>query len=156
MADNWKHCHALSLARPTSWISHFQTAHWLSAHALCPLNSKLIPLPEQENQMMKDDLDCFCAVRLCAFTVWMCVWQKTRWRVWEAKLALFPLAIINKSHKHSNSPQTGGIKTFQPLMHPQFEVNAFISLHNEACQTFLAVPQRTLYPTTIIRQALFC
>lgn len=125
-------------------------AHWLSVHNLCPLNSELIPLPVQENQMMKDDLDCFCRVWLCAVNVW----QKTRWRIWEAKLALFPLAFANKRHKHCNSPQTGGIKTFPPLTYPLSY--ALISSHNEACQTFLAASQPTLYPATLIRRALFC
>lgn len=52
--------------------------------------------------MMKDDLDCFCRVeRVCS----QCEIvrqkkkkrkKKTRWRMWEARLALFPAARQNK------------------------------------------------------------
>lgn len=62
---NSKHFYAPSLAGPTGLISCFQALHNVFVHLLRPLNSELIPLPEQEHQMMKDDLDCVFAVELC-------------------------------------------------------------------------------------------
>lgn len=73
--STWSHCRALSLDAATSRMDRTLSgsSRWLPAHSLCPLNSELIPPPEQENQMMKDDLDCFCGAGLCAVSVWACV-----------------------------------------------------------------------------------
>lgn len=49
--------------------------------------------------MMKDDLDCLCALG-----------KQGGVSIWEA-LDLFPLALINKRHKHRNPRQASGIKT---------------------------------------------